>query len=125
MMPSSIACQCGLPAEFIVLASGVTLEVCSAGHRRSLRGRTENDIQREEAAFRASRTETPQKGVAQPCAIADCDGMTSGRTTEFCPLHCEQRRRVLGRERMRAMRGSQSCRRSRYADLTWPKMEVS
>ncbi len=90
-------CACGRPVAFVVLASGHTVEACACGSRRSLRGRTLDDIDREDAAYRASIGQ-PARYATRPCAADGCDGFASGRGQSLCPSHVYERRKILNRE---------------------------
>ncbi len=93
-----MTCQCGGTIRFDVTWSGAVVESCVCGKRRALRGRTVEDIAREEAEFAASVSETPLF-LAKPCAWPDgCDGMTGSHRTTLCAEHCQERRRMMDRE---------------------------
>jgi hypothetical protein len=97
-----MTCQCGRIVDFIVLPSGCVVESCGCGKERALRGRTVEDIAREEAEFEARQFGSAVRREVRACEWpAGCPGFSTRMSTDYCPAHCEERRRTKNREGMR------------------------
>jgi len=101
-----MTCQCGRIVDFLVLPTGFVVESCACGKQRALRGRTVEDIAREEAEFEARCiAEMPavtNRQEQRPCEWPlGCSGFATRISTNYCPAHCDDRRRTKHRDVMR------------------------
>ena len=93
--------MCLLIERFDVNAFGALIEVGRCGHRRMLRGRTVDDVAREDAAelaqIEATISDLPdvdRRAAHRPCEWpGGCSGFTASSRATYCTEHCKERRR--------------------------------
>ncbi len=87
-------CRCGEWLSIVILRDGATAETCDAcGYRQPLRSRA-----RIEEPIVFSDAERERRTNLRRCAWPEgCDKFAAARKTDFCPAHCDERRKLLNR----------------------------